>query len=129
LQTLTDQWAYFLNHARELEQIPAPLRQVAAIEQAFTVANQANLTPEELDDLEHQEMFIQDQRGAIVKATNQALERGIQQGIERGIQQTQSDIAQRLLPILDDEAIRQVTGLAIATIQQLQQTQQDQQTG
>ncbi|MDV3353410.1 Rpn family recombination-promoting nuclease/putative transposase [Leptothoe sp. LEGE 181152] len=121
LHSLTDQWAYFLNHARELETIPESLRVVTAIKEAFNVANQANLTREELDDLEHQEMFIQDQRGAIVKASKQALEQGLQQGMERGQQQTQLDIARRLLPMLDDDAISQTTGLLIEEIQQLRQ--------
>ncbi|MGK7890242.1 MAG: Rpn family recombination-promoting nuclease/putative transposase [Leptolyngbyaceae cyanobacterium] len=121
LLTLTDQWAYFLNPARALETIPPILSQVNAIEQAFGVANQANLTREELDELEHQEMFIQDQRGAITRAIRQATKQALEQGIQQGQQQTQRDIAQRLLPILDDEAICQITGLSIEDIQQLRQ--------
>ena len=35
------------------------------INHAFTIANEANLTPEELQQLEKQEWFIFDRRGAI----------------------------------------------------------------
>jgi predicted transposase/invertase (TIGR01784 family) len=115
LHTLTDKWMYFLQHTRELKAIPATMGQVPAIRRAFEVANQANLSPEELDELERQLIFIQDQRGAIALAEQQALQRGIQQGG----QAQQLEIAQRLLPLLDDAAISQTTGLPIATIQQL----------
>jgi predicted transposase/invertase (TIGR01784 family) len=115
LHTLTDKWMYFLQHTRELKAIPATMGQVPAIRRAFEVANQANLSPEELDELERQLIFIQDQRGAIALAEQQAWQRGIQQGG----QAQQLEIAQRLLPLLDDAAISQTTGLPIATIQQL----------
>jgi hypothetical protein len=49
--------------------------------QAFAIANEANLEPEELDDLERREIFIQDQRGAITKATRLGMEEGIRRGI------------------------------------------------
>jgi flagellar biosynthesis/type III secretory pathway protein FliH len=60
---------------------------VPEIKKAFYIANQANLTLEELDDQEHSEIFFQDQRGAITKALNQGLQEGIQQGLQEGIQQ------------------------------------------
>lgn len=82
----------FLAHVQELETIPETLRTVAEIEQAFQVANQANLSREELADLDHQEMFIQDQRSAVRKA--------LKQGMKQGVQQTQRAIAQRLLSLL-----------------------------
>ena len=83
LNTLTEKWLYFLQHARDLSFVPRTMGDVEEIQQAFAMANQANLSPEELDELEHQMMFIQDQRGAITKATQQ----GIQQGLQRGWQE------------------------------------------
>jgi predicted transposase/invertase (TIGR01784 family) len=107
LDTLTDKWIYFLKNAQSLEVVPEQLGEVTAIDQAFMVANQANLSRDELDEFEHQAMFIQDQRGAIVKATKQ------------GSRQMQIDIAQRLLGILDNDAIAQSTGLSLQDIQKL----------
>ncbi len=109
LTTLTDKWIYFLQNTRQLQAIPDTMGAVPAIRQAFEVANQANLNREELDELEHQAIFIQDQRNAIARATRQ--------GLEQGIRETQVAIAQKLLPSLDDAAISQITGLAIAEVQ------------
>lgn len=115
LTSLTDKWIYFLQNARRLEAIPDALKTVSAIQHAFEVAQQANLTREELEDLEHQEIFIQDQRGAIIKATKQ----GLQQGLQQGTQQAKLEIARRLLPVLDNAAISQATGLTIEDIEQM----------
>jgi predicted transposase YdaD len=40
---------------------------VPEIGKALRIANQANLSPEELEDLEKREMFLEDQQGAIIK--------------------------------------------------------------
>jgi predicted transposase/invertase (TIGR01784 family) len=130
LESLTDKWIYFLRHARSLKLVPESLAAVPEIEQAFTVANQAILTPEELDEMDHQAMFIQDQRAIITKAvkqavkqaTQQATQQGIEQGIEQGVRQTQIDIARRLLNVLEDDAICQASGLSLAEVQQLRTT-------
>ncbi|MCA6501202.1 MAG: transposase, partial [Pseudanabaena sp. M090S1SP2A07QC] len=81
------------------------------IKQAFAIANQANLSSEEIDELEHQEIFIQDQRNVVKKALNQ--------GIEQGKLETQLAIAQQLLDVLDDAAISRTTGLSIEQIAKL----------
>jgi predicted transposase/invertase (TIGR01784 family) len=114
LSTLTEKWIYFLQHARDLSAVPTTLGDVPEIQQAFAIANQATLTPEELQELEHQVMFIQDQRGAITKATQQ------------GKQETQIEIARRSLPILDDATISQITGLTVAEIQTLRREESEQ---
>ncbi len=119
LTTLTDKWIYFLQNTRQLQTIPETMGAVPAIRQAFEVANQANLNREELDELEHQAIFIQDQRNAIVRATRQGREQGLEEGLEQGTRRTQVAIAQKLLASLDDAAISQITGLAIAAVQAL----------
>ena len=87
LETIVDKWLYFLNKARSLSDVPINMATVPEIKKAFYIANQANLSLEELDDQEHSEIFFQDQRGAITKALNQGLQEGIQQGLQEGIQQ------------------------------------------
>jgi predicted transposase/invertase (TIGR01784 family) len=118
LSSLTDKWMYFLHHARELEAIPETMRIVPKIRQAFEMANQANLSRDELDEFEHQAMFIQDYHGAIAFATKQGMNRGMEQRT-RIIKLT---IAQNLLPVMDDASIAQTTGLAIDEIQKLRST-------
>ncbi|HEY9596679.1 MAG TPA: Rpn family recombination-promoting nuclease/putative transposase [Cyanophyceae cyanobacterium] len=135
LETLTEKWIYFLKSARELRSVPEVMGSVPEISQAFAIANQANLNPEELEDLERREIFIQDMRGAMSKAVKQGIQQGIEQGIEQGIQQgieqgiqqgiqqgtrdAKVEIAKRLLNVLDEEAISQTTGLSVEEIRRL----------
>ena len=79
LSTLMEQWLFFLKHARQLPAVPSEMSNVPALQQAFQFANQANLSPEELEDLEHREMFIHDQRNAL----KLALRRGREEGAKR----------------------------------------------
>jgi predicted transposase/invertase (TIGR01784 family) len=129
LSSLTDKWIYFLQHTRELESIPETMGTVPEIRQAFEVANQANLSRDELDELDHQLIFIQDQRGAIAFATKQGLKEGLEQGLEQGVEQgtrtTQVAIAQNLLAVMDDAAISQTTGLPIEQVQALRSDASD----
>jgi predicted transposase/invertase (TIGR01784 family) len=87
LSDITDKWLYFLKNAGSLEFIPQTLEVEKPIFEAFQIANKANLTRQELDDQEHREIFIQDQRGAFTKAIEQGLQQGLKQGIQQGIQQ------------------------------------------
>lgn len=105
LETLTDKWIYFLKNAKSLEVVPEQMGEVQAIKKAFEVANRADLTREELEDLEHQEIYIQDQRNAITKA----------------VKQKASEIAKGLLDVLDEATIAQTTGLSMEEIQKLKQ--------
>ena len=65
LESIEDKWFYFLKYAGDLKMVPKILAEEPAIKKAFELANKAALTPEELDDQERREIFIQDQRGAI----------------------------------------------------------------
>jgi predicted transposase/invertase (TIGR01784 family) len=111
VSTLTEQWIYFLQHAQDLRTVPVTMAGVPEIQQAFEMANQANLSRDELDELEHQEIFIQDQRGAISKARKE--------GIEQGRRDMQRAIARQLLSGMDDDAIAQLTNLSVDEIQRL----------
>ncbi|MFM7602111.1 MAG: Rpn family recombination-promoting nuclease/putative transposase [Pseudanabaena sp.] len=134
LETIVDKWLFFLNQARSLPDIPEVMSEIPEIKKAFYIANQANLTLEELEDQEKSEIFIQDQRGAISKAIKdgfhqgvqqgiqEGLQQGIQQGIEQGIEQNKIEIAKKMLNLVDDQTISQVTGLSLAEIETLKQS-------
>ena len=119
LKTLTDKWIYFLQNAKDLSVVPETMGAVAEIRQAFDIANQAGLTREELDLMERQLMYIQDQRGALTYATRVAKEQGLEQGLEQGRSDMQRSIAQKLLPTFDDVTINQITGLKLDEIRVL----------
>jgi predicted transposase/invertase (TIGR01784 family) len=123
LETLTDKWIYFLQNARDLSVVPENMGAVAEIQQAFDIANQAGLTPEELDEFEHQWMYLADQKGSATYARRKGIEQGREEGIEQGREEggknMQRSIAQKLLASLDDATISQTTGLSLEEIRLL----------
>lgn len=68
LETLSDKWIYFLKATPSLEMIPKSLGEVPEIEAALTIANRANLSNQELEELHKQEVFIGDRKGEIALA-------------------------------------------------------------
>ena len=115
LETLTDKWVYFMKNAPSLEVIPQTMQTVSEIQQAFAIANETNLNPEELADLEARERYILDQQGILRKG----IEEGIQQGIQQGMREKALEIARQLLNVLDNQTISQTTGLSVEDIQNL----------
>ncbi|HEY9836303.1 MAG TPA: Rpn family recombination-promoting nuclease/putative transposase [Vampirovibrionales bacterium] len=110
LETLTDKWLYFMKSGWTLKTVPETMSAVPEIEQAFAIANQANLNLEELEELQHQEFFIYDHRNAILK------------GVSTAVKAQEREIAKRLLNLLDEEAIAQTTGLSLEEVQKLKQS-------
>ena len=82
LSTTSERWLYFLKHAADLRAVPTNLSHEVAICQAFAIANKAGLNPEELDDQERREMFIQDQRGVRTKALMEGRAEGKAEGMQ-----------------------------------------------
>ncbi|MEQ9484321.1 Rpn family recombination-promoting nuclease/putative transposase [Coleofasciculus sp. F4-SAH-05] len=127
LESLADKWIYFIKSARQLETIPEIMAQVPEIRRAFEVANQANMTREELEVLEQREIYIHDQRNAIRLGLRQGIEQGIEvgreQGIEvgreQGIQESKIEIARQMLGVLDEETISRITGLSLEEVRRL----------
>ncbi len=68
LANMLDKWCYFLRYAKRLQNVPNNLAQEKEIAHAFSIANRAQLSPEELAQQERREMYIQDQRGMLQKA-------------------------------------------------------------
>jgi len=105
LETIADKWIYFIKFARSLTAIPENMDNIPELHKAFEIANQADLTPAELEDLERREMFIYDQQGAV----------------NLGREEEKRGIARNLLDRLNDEAIAEVTGLSIKAVEKLRQ--------
>jgi len=139
LENIIDKWLYFMNKARYLDAIPKVMDDIPEIKKAFYIANQANLTVEELDDQEKSEFFIRDQRGAVTKAVKKAVKQalregrdrgrqeglqkgrqeGRQEGLEQGSKQKAIEIAKKMLDLMDDLAICDVTGLSLDDLSSL----------
>ncbi|MEG4572095.1 Rpn family recombination-promoting nuclease/putative transposase [Microcoleus sp. N3A4] len=71
LETATDKWIYFLKNTSTLETVPEALSAVPELQKALIIANEENFTQEELNELENQELWIQDQQIAIDVAKEQ----------------------------------------------------------
>jgi predicted transposase/invertase (TIGR01784 family) len=119
LETIADKWLYFLKTARSLQEIPENMGAVPEIKQAFEIANRSNLNLEELDDLDHREMYIYDQRNIIKKALNQGIQQGLEQGLEQGKTEAKIEIAKQMFDRFDDSTISQITQLSLEEIQRL----------
>lgn len=129
LETLTDKWVYFMKNAPSLEVVPSTMEIVSEIQQAFEIANETNLNPEELSDLEARERYILDQQGISRKGIEESREQGREQGREEGreeglalgMREKALEIARQLLNVLDNQTISQTTGLSVEDIQKLRE--------
>ena len=143
LETLTDQWIFFLQHTAVLNEIPAPLRDNPNFDLAFHIAETANLSREEFELLERQALAVEDSRNVVRRALQeglqqgieqglqQGIEQGLQQGIEQGLQQgiergreagveeSRREIARSLLGLLPVAVIAERTGLTSAAVEAL----------
>lgn len=81
LETVIDKWIYFIKETSNLEIIPENLREVPQIEKALTIANQASLSVEELEEIQKQEILLEDRRGELSLAKREGIEEGIIEGI------------------------------------------------
>ncbi|NEO95945.1 MAG: Rpn family recombination-promoting nuclease/putative transposase [Moorea sp. SIO3G5] len=80
LETASEKWIYFMKEAPNLEAIPDTLSEIPEIAQALTIANQANMSRKDLEELHKREVFMEDRKGEI----RQALEQGKEEGREEG---------------------------------------------
>ena len=76
LTSLTDKWIYFLREAAMLEDIPESLGEVSEIKFALNLAQQANMTVEELDIVDRRGMMLQDEKGRIIYAEQKGEQKG-----------------------------------------------------
>jgi predicted transposase/invertase (TIGR01784 family) len=96
LETVTEKWIYFMKNTSNLETVPEIMATIPEIQKAFGIANEANLSSEELEDLEKREMFIEDQRGAIIKGRQEGRQEGILELILRQLERRIGEIAPEL---------------------------------
>jgi len=85
LTTIQDKWLYFIKNAGDLDYIPHNLEQ--ELEKAFSIANEANLSAEELE-LQHKKRdWVYIQKSSIELATKTGLKQGLEKGLEQGLEQ------------------------------------------
>ena len=116
LLSAKDRWLYFVKNAGSLKFIPESLAKEPNIHHAFDIANEAGLTPEELEAQHRRFDFIWLQKGWIQKALDDGKEIGEQKGIEIGRKEALLAVARQLLADFDDAKIAAKTGLSVADV-------------
>ena len=132
LENLLDKWIYFMRFARRLTSIPSLLANEKTIQHAFTIANRAQMTPEELEAQDRREMFIQDQRGMLQKALKtghaqgreegkaEGMAEGKAEGREEGRWEERQTLARNMRSMgMDEATIAKAMGVSIEVLQKL----------
>lgn len=86
LDTVRDKWLYFIKNAGSLDYIPSNLNH--ELEKAFNIANEANLSEEELELQHKKKEWIYIQKSSIELAARTGLQQGLEQGLEKGLEQS-----------------------------------------
>ena len=109
LETLADRWIYFLKKAGTMTTIPGSLQGIPELNRALDIARRANFNPKELDAIERREMYLIDQQSLVADVRTQ------------GKREQALETAQRLLDLLDNEAIARSTGLTVLEVAALRE--------
>jgi len=122
LETIEDQWIFFLRNAGLLEAIPESLDNT--IQSALQIVNEANMSKEELEAQHKRKEFIYIQKNSVELAEEtgmeKGMEKGIEQGIEKGIKQEKMDSAIKMKAKgYDIDDIIEITGLSKEEIDSL----------
>ena len=110
LSSIQDKWLYFIKNAGNLSYVPKNLNQ--ELEKAFNIANEANLSEEELELQHKKKDFIYIQKSSIEFATKTGMEQGIEQGMAQGEWQEKLKIIENANRMgLPMQTIIELTGL------------------
>ncbi|EGJ31255.1 MULTISPECIES: Rpn family recombination-promoting nuclease/putative transposase [Moorena] len=117
LETASEKWIYFMKEAPNLEAIPDTLSEIPEIAQALTIANQANMSRKDLEELHKREVFMEDRKGEIRQALEQGREEGrlLMQGlISRQLEGKIGAIPSEILEEIQQLSLDQLEGLGVA---------------
>ena len=119
LRQRSDQWLYFIQRAGQWETVPDILDDADFVP-AFEIANESQLSEEEYELAQKQQMKIWDDLGRREYAREQGLEEGREQGREEGREEGLIQAARGMLSAgLEVQKVCEITGLSEAIIQDL----------
>ncbi|NES82619.1 MAG: Rpn family recombination-promoting nuclease/putative transposase [Moorea sp. SIO1G6] len=117
LETASEKWIYFMKEAPNLEAIPDTLSEIPEIAQALTIANQANMSRKDLEELHKREVFMEDRKGEIRQALEQGREEGrlLMEGlISRQLEGKLGAIPSEILDKIQQLSLDQLEALGVA---------------
>ncbi len=113
--TLVDKWIYFVKNAKDLEVIPASIKDIG-LKHAYEDADKHTWTKDELAAYDYAAMRKQDEKGKLVKAEK----KGEKRGEKKGRENEKIEIAKKLISLnIDIDTIHKSTELPIETIKKL----------
>ncbi len=139
LETISDQWIYFLKHAGEMEMIPKTFD--PCLSEALSFIDESNMSEAELEEQYKRKEFIYIQKSSLELAKQQGLKKGIKEGLEKGIKEglekgikeglekgrkegeikANEETAIKLLALeMSPEIVAKTTGLSLEHVTQLQ---------
>ncbi len=84
VETIIEKWVYFIKNAYSLEMVPK-CADFVEIKEAYEIANESTWSRKEFEVYEYWQIRLQDERGAIEYAAENALIRGQIEGERKGI--------------------------------------------
>ena len=121
-KTVEDKWIFFIKNARRLDVVPNNTN--STIKEAYTIANRANLSKEELELQDKREDFLFIQKSSLEKAKREAREEGIEEGRAKGQEEGKKNREIETAKVslkqnIDIKTIALITGLTIDEINNL----------
>ncbi|MDJ1184799.1 Rpn family recombination-promoting nuclease/putative transposase [Roseofilum casamattae] len=119
LQNLTEKWIYFIKETPNLEMIPSSLKEVPEIGKALNIANCANFSRKEQEQLEKKERWLFDQQNDLVEARAEAYAQGFKEGrtqalILRQLQRRFGDISEAPIAQMQQLSLDDLYELGVA---------------
>ncbi|MBT7409004.1 MAG: Rpn family recombination-promoting nuclease/putative transposase [Methylococcales bacterium] len=118
LKSIQDKWIFFIKNAGSLEYIPKNMS--LELTKAYTIANEANFSEEELELQHRKKDWIYMQKSSLSLAKKTGHQEGHKEGHEKGLKDGKIEIAINLHKVgIAIEIISQSTGLSIEEIEQI----------
>jgi predicted transposase/invertase (TIGR01784 family) len=122
LESLKDKWIYFIKTTGNLDEVPQTMATVPEIYKAFEIANEVTLTPEELNKLQQEELFAQDQQNSVALGREEGREEGRQEGRQEAQRELIIFSLNRLVGQLNPDIESRIQQLSIGQLDNLVKT-------
>jgi predicted transposase/invertase (TIGR01784 family) len=119
---IEDKWLYFIKNSEDLSIVPKDVEE--EIKSAYSIANTANLTIDELELQRKRKEFIYIQKSSVEKAKREGREEGHQEGLEEGLEKGRKERDIEIAKVslskgLDIETVSNITGLSIEELESI----------
>ena len=111
VENIIQSWIYFIKNAPLFDEIPEKFASIPEIQTAFSIASRTNLTVKELEELEKREMFVEDQRGAIIKSRKEGIIEGQTALILRQVARRTGEISPEIQTRIQQLSLEQLEDL------------------